>query len=115
MLLASPGNLAYLRSYGFKTFDGIIDESYDQIEDNDRRIEAVVKQIHWYCSLSQEEKNAVIERLAPIVEYNFHHFYGEFRHIITKELLDNTKALFKEIGYDDKTIAYENVYRVLTN
>lgn len=115
MLLAAPGNLEYLRSYGFKTFDGIIDESYDLITDNDQRVDAVVKQLQWYCSLSQQEKNTVIERLAPIVEYNFHHFYGEFRHIITRELLDNTKALFKEIGHDDSAISYDNIYQALTN
>jgi hypothetical protein len=114
MLLAAPGNLAYLRSYGFKTFEGIIDESYDNIVDNDDRIDAVAKQLQWYCNLSPEEKSRVIERLAPIVEYNFQHFYGEFKHIITQELLDNTKSLFKDIGYDDSTVAYENIYRVLT-
>lgn len=115
MLLAAPGNLAYLKSYGFKTFDSVIDESYDLIQDNDQRTEAVVAQINWYCNLSVEEKNSVIERLAPIVEYNFHHFYGNFRHIITQELLDNTKALFKEVGYDDQAIAYDDIYKVLTN
>ncbi len=115
MLLAAPGNLEYLRSYGFKTFDGIIDESYDLIQDNDARVDAVAAQLHWYCTLSAEEKQTVIERLAPIVEYNFHHFYGEFKHIITQELLDNCKALFKEIGYDDSTIAYNDIYKVLTN
>ena len=115
MLLAAPGNLEYLRSYGFKTFDGIIDESYDKIIDNDQRIDAVVEQLHWYCNLSPEEKQRIIERLAPIVEYNFHHFYGEFKHIITRELLDNCKTLFKEIGYDDSTIAYDDIYKVLTN
>lgn len=115
MLLAAPGNLAYLRSYGFKTFDGIIDESYDLIQDNDQRVDAVVAQLQWYCSLPAEEKQRVIEAIAPIVEYNFHHFYGKFRHIITRELLDNSKTLFKEIGYDDTTIAYENIYQVLTN
>ena len=115
MLLAAPGNLAYLRSYGFKTFEGIIDESYDSIPDNDQRIEAVVKQLAWYCSLSHEEKQQVIEAIAPIVEYNFHHFYSEFKHKITRELLDNCQTLFKEIGYDDSTIAYENIYQVLTN
>jgi len=115
MLLAAPGNLSYLKSYGFKTFEGIIDESYDLIQDNDQRIEAVVAQLAWYCSLSTEEKQRVIEAIAPIVEYNFHHFYGEFKHIITRELLDNTKILFKEIGYDDSTIAYDDVYKVLTN
>ena len=115
MLLAAPGNLAYLKSYGFKTFDGIIDESYDSIQDPDQRIEAVVKQLTWYCSLSAEEKQSVIEAIAPIVEYNFHHFYGEFKHIITRELLDNTKQVFKEIGYDDSNVAYDSIYHVLTN
>jgi len=115
MLLAAPGNLAYLKSYGFKTFEGIIDESYDAIEDNDQRTEAVVGQLAWYCALNAEEKQRVIEAIAPIVEYNFHHFYGEFKHIITRELLDNTKTLFKEIGYDDSNVAYDDIYRVITN
>jgi len=115
MLIAAPGNLEYLRSYGFKTFDGIIDESYDKIVDNDARIDAVAEQLRWYCNLSAEEKSRVIERLAPIVEYNFHHFYGAFKHIITKELLNNCCTLFKEIGYDDSNIAYDQIYRVLTN
>jgi hypothetical protein len=114
MLLAAPGNLSYLRSYGFKTFDGIIDESYDKIIDNDERIDAVVKQIQWYCNLSSEEKQNVIERLTPIVEYNFHHFYGEFKHIITQELVANCKSLFKQIGYDDSTVAYNDIYHILT-
>jgi hypothetical protein len=114
MLLAAPGNLAYLKNYGFKTFEGIIDESYDSIQDPDQRTEAVVEQLAWYCSLSAEEKSAVIEAIAPIVEYNFHHFYGEFKHIISKELLDNTKNLFKEIGYDDSIVAYDDIYQVLT-
>ena len=115
MLLAAPGNLAYLRSYGFKTFEGIIDESYDLIKDDDLRTEAVVKQLAWYCSLSDSEKISVMQAVEPIVMHNFHHFYGSFRHIITAELLDNTKTLFKEIGYDDKNIAYETIYKILTN
>ena len=114
MLLGAIGNLAYLKSYGFKTFEGIIDESYDTIVDNDLRTEAVVAQIAWYCALSAEEKRTVIEAIAPIVEYNFHHFYGEFKHKITSELLDNCRTLFKDIGYDDNAIAYDDIYRVLT-
>jgi hypothetical protein len=115
MLVAAPGNLAYLRSYGFKTFEGIIDESYDQIQDPDARIDAIVQQLVWYCSLSEADKKDVIIAVNDIVEYNFHHFYGEFRHIITQELLDNTKSLFKEIGYNDQAIAYDNIYKVLTS
>jgi hypothetical protein len=115
MLLAAPGNLAYLKRYGFKTFDSVIDESYDNIVDNDLRIEAVIKQLHWYCNLTSDEKTDIIQQLAPIIDYNFHHFYGEFRHIITQELLDNTKTLFQEIGYDDSHINYTNIHHVLTH
>lgn len=115
MLLAAPGNLKYLQSYGFKSFDGIIDESYDLIQDNDQRIEAVVKQLAWYCGLSAKEKTDVMRALEPIVLHNFHHFYGEFKHIITRELLDNTKTLFQTIGYDDSHIKYNNIHHVLTH
>lgn len=114
MLLAAPGNLAYLKSYGFKTFDGIIDESYDSIQDNDSRIEAVVKQLAWYCGLSDQEKINVMRAIEPIVLHNFDHFYGEFRHIITRELLDNTKTVFQELGYKNQNIEYDKIYYLLT-
>ena len=114
MLLAAPGNLAYLKSYGFKTFDSVIDETYDTIQDNDLRTEAVVEQLHWYCNLTPGEKTDIIQQLEPIIDYNFHHFYSEFRHNITNELLDNTKTLFKEIGHDDSHIDYANIHHVLT-
>ena len=114
MLLAAPGNLAYLKSYGFKTFDSVIDESYDTIQDNDLRTQAVVKQLHWYCNLTPGEKTDIIQQLEPIIQHNFDHFYGEFRHIITNELLDNTKTLFQSLGYDDSHINYVNIHHTLT-
>ena len=113
MLLAAPGNLAYLKSYGFKTFEGIIDESYDQIQDNDERTKAVVKQLAWYCGLSDAEKHDIQEKLAPIVEYNFEWFYNGFREKITEELLENCQNLFKKLGYDDSHISYTTISRLL--
>jgi len=65
--------------------------------------------------LSEQEKSKIITEIEPIVEYNFNHFYNEFKNIIVQELLDNSRTLFKEIGYDDKTIAYDDVYKILTN
>lgn len=115
MLLAAPGNLAYLKSYGFKTFEGIIDESYDLIQDPDQRTEALVAQLAWYCSLSADAKADIIKKVEPIVEYNFQHFYSTFKHTITKELITNCQSLFKEIGYDDSAVAYDDIYKVLTN
>jgi hypothetical protein len=115
MLLAAPGNLAYLKSYGFKTFDSVIDESYDLIQDPDLRTEAVVDQLHWYCNLAPGEKTNIIQQLEPIIQHNFNHFYGEFRHIITQELLDNIKTIFKEMGYNDSHINYTDIHHVLTH
>jgi hypothetical protein len=114
MLLAAPGNLAYLKSYGFKTFDSVIDESYDTIQDNDLRTNAVVEQLRWYCNLTPDEKTDIIRQLEPVIQHNFYHFYGEFRHIIAQELITNTKTLFQTIGYDDSHINYDTIYHVLT-
>lgn len=115
MLVAAPGNLDYLRSYGFKTFDGIIDESYDCIQDPDERIAAIAHQLEWYSNLSPVRKQQIIEKLAPIVEYNFQYFYNDFKHTLTRELLDNTKNLFRSIGYDDAHIDYSLLYSTLTH
>jgi hypothetical protein len=41
ILVSAPGNLKYLKSYGFKTFDTWIDESYDQIIDPSLRLDMI--------------------------------------------------------------------------
>lgn len=115
MLLAAPGNLNYLRSYGFKTFDGIIDENYDTIQDSDERIASIVQQLEWYSNLSSSRKQQVMEKLAPIVEYNFQYFYNDFKHTLSRELLDNIKNLFRSIGHDDAHIDYSSLYSMLTH
>jgi hypothetical protein len=45
LVLSSPGYLKYLQSLGFKTFDGIIDESYDQEVDLEKRTDLLVEQV----------------------------------------------------------------------
>ena len=113
MLLAAPGNLAYLRSYGFKTFGDVIDESYDDIQDNDARIDAVVAQMKWYSTLTDKDKLDVMKKLEPVIEYNFHHFYGNFRSIVTDELINNVKKLYQEINYSDNNIPYQQIQQSL--
>lgn len=114
MLIGAPGNLEYLKSYGFKTFDSVIDESYDTIQDNDARIDAVVKQLNWYCSLSDSDKLDVMKKLEPIIEYNFHHFYGKFKEIIVDELITNCENLFTEIDYQHD-VDFDVIKKILLN
>jgi hypothetical protein len=89
ILAGAQGNLAYLKSYGFKTFGAWIDESYDEILDPDLRLDAVTKELEKLCSLTMTQLKVMHEEMKEILEFNFQHFYGEFRKIITKELLDN--------------------------
>jgi hypothetical protein len=114
MLLAGAGTLEYLKGYGFKTFSSVIDESYDSIQDPDDRINAVVEQLRWYCSRSATEKSRVIDALTPVIEHNFQHFYGDFKHIITNELISNAQTAFKSIGYNDSGIDYTDIRNLLT-
>ena len=89
ILVAAPGNLAYLKSYGFRTFDNWIDERYDHEEDNDKRIQLIVDQIERLSNLSPSDTMVMYEEMQQVLEYNFDHFYGEFKNIIVSELVDN--------------------------
>lgn len=91
LLAAAPGNLEYLRSYGFKTFGQWIDESYDQVEDNDLRISMIAAELEKLCQLSDAELHAMHKEMQEVLDHNFLHFYGKFKEIIVDEMLDNFK------------------------
>lgn len=56
-----------LRSLGFQTFDGIIDESYDLEPDFDRRMSRAFDQVRYLCQQPQE---IILDQIKPIVEHN---------------------------------------------
>jgi hypothetical protein len=76
MLAATPGSLEYLRSYGFQTFDGLIDESYDTVQDPLQRLEAMVQEMKRINSLPVNEKTQLFEKLYSIAEYNKNLFFS---------------------------------------
>ena len=57
-----------LRQLGFRTFDGIIDESYDLIEDTNERFSQAFDQVKFLCSQPQEE---ILKLIEPILEHNY--------------------------------------------
>ena len=93
ILVAAPGNLAYLKSYGFHTFDRWIDESYDNEKDHQTRLEKIATEIEKLCNLSPADLKKMHQEMREILEFNFNHFYGEFKTIIVRELLDNFKGI----------------------
>jgi hypothetical protein len=95
ILVSSPGNLKYLKSYGFKTFDKWIDESYDSESDHDKRLRMIVDQIKKLCQLTSDELNKMHQEMSDVLEYNHNHFFNDFKKIIVDELVDNFESCTK--------------------
>ena len=89
ILVGAPGNLAYLKSYGFRTFDRWIDESYDEEQDHYIRIEKITEEIARLCALEPADLIIMYEEMQEVLEYNFNHFYNDFKGIIVEELVNN--------------------------
>lgn len=87
ILVAPHGSLEYLRSYGFKSFSGIIDESYDEETNDIKRIEKIGKLLKDIDNMSTADKQKIHKQCLPIVEHNYNHFYhGGFEDILWSEL-----------------------------
>ena len=88
IMIAGQGYLKALRNLGFKTFDGIIDESYDDYSDDLFRWDAACEQMKLLCNRDQRE---VLEAVQPIVEHNFKvmmntDWYGNFIREVGSEI-----------------------------
>ena len=90
VLVGTPGSLEYLRSYGFKTFAGLIDESYDTIQDPLLRLKAIVKELKRLSMLPKHDKELLWRRLYDIANYNKIRFFSrEFHNTIIDEFTNN--------------------------
>jgi hypothetical protein len=74
VLAGCAHNLAYLRSYGFRTFGDYWDESYDAIEDPVERIKAIGQVIKTISKLSINEQKNMLLDMQPILEHNYQLF-----------------------------------------
>jgi hypothetical protein len=87
VIVGTQGSLEYLRSYGFKTFGHLWDESYDTIEDPHLRISAVAGLLKTLCDLSVTERIALFHAASSTIEHNWNHFYnGGFETVLWAEL-----------------------------
>lgn len=67
--------LAKLKEYGYKSFDPWIDESYDNIRNPEKRMDAIVEEIKRLCSLTDDQYVQWQQAIAPVVDYNRLHFF----------------------------------------
>jgi hypothetical protein len=86
VIVGTRGSLEYLRSYGFRTFEGIWDESYDFAED-DVRIQRIASLLRSLDELSPQGKQDLFDQCQEVIEHNWNHFYnGGFEAVLWKEL-----------------------------
>jgi hypothetical protein len=94
VLVATQGSLEYLRSYGFKTFGHLWDESYDTISDPHQRIRAIGSLLENLCGLSVEQRRSLFRDAIPTIRHNWNHFYGGGFEAV---LWDELQLMLKEI------------------
>jgi hypothetical protein len=68
--LGPPGNLAYLRRLGFRTFGEFWDESYDEELDHRRRIELVFSLLEGIFALSPKQLPELLWEMQPALLHN---------------------------------------------
>jgi hypothetical protein len=88
LVFAGQHYLRNLRSLGFKTFDGIIDESYDDEPNMEERYRKIYEQINYLFDTSQQK---ILQQIKPITEYNKQvmlstDWHGTFNQQLTKTI-----------------------------
>lgn len=71
ILVNAPGSLARLRELGYRTFETIIDESYDTINNHEERLKAIVNEVDRLSKLTPEEWIKWQEVAKEIVDHNY--------------------------------------------
>ena len=86
VMFGRPNMLNGLRTIGFKTFSPFINETYDSIQDDEERFNAVFAEITRLISLSEDEWIDLQNKLKPILEHNQQHFFTGTHYGVTKNI-----------------------------
>lgn len=70
IIVGPAGFLKKLRELGFKTFTGVLNEYYDEVEDHNSRLGAVADEIQRLCNLDAVTKGLVYSQLSTIAYQN---------------------------------------------
>ena len=88
VIIGPPHSLKLLRSLGYKTFDNVIDNSYDSIEDNTERW---MKTKDTILTVKQQNLKMLFDKCYEDVVYNQYHFASRIK--------NNLDYIVKEINY----------------
>jgi hypothetical protein len=71
IIVTVPNSLKYLKELGYKTFDNIIDESYDQEIDDALRAIKITNEVERLCNLNEQQLENFLIESRKICDYNY--------------------------------------------
>lgn len=89
IVLGRPKTLSFLKDIGYKTFENIIDESYDTEQDDITRLMKILKEIKRLCELSESQLEDFLAQARQICEHNYN-------------VLKNKRIFIREITNDPR-------------
>jgi|TARA_X000001036_G_scaffold311084_1_gene289801 hypothetical protein len=96
IMVGPPGNLEYMRKWGFQTFSDYWDESYDIEECHHKRLAKIFELINWLGNMSIEELRELYEKMLPTVMFNQVHILDLQEKLLQEPITKN--ILFKRLG-----------------
>ena len=100
MVLNGPGALETIRSYGFKTFQPYINESYDSEKDPMKRMNMVLAEMRRINNSSEKYQKWIWEGCAEIAAYNKQLFFDDkFIWRVKTELRRNVHSIQQHTQY----------------
>ena len=76
ILIGFKNSLKFLKDMGFKTYDDVFDESYDEMETWEERTKAVWKEVEKVLTLPDNEFNILFDKVQDNVIYNQKRFFS---------------------------------------
>jgi predicted XRE-type DNA-binding protein len=102
ILAGTQGSLEYLRSYGFKTFGDVWDESYDLVEDPAERLIQIAELMKYISTWLPHQRERNMAQAQAIADYNRQHFFSqEFFNQVTDELKTNLTSAFDQLDHPE--------------
>jgi hypothetical protein len=111
IVFSTPRFLKEFKELGYKTFSPFIDESYDEIDNNIDRLNAIVAEIERLNKLSNHEFNCILIKCKEIARHNFKNMKKLKEEVIISDdfrwlyqYLNRPKSSFKK---DKKLLNYQ--------
>ena len=91
IMFSTPYFLEDLKSMGYKTFSGLINEDYDLEIDNKKRLDLIIIEIQKILLMDNDEYLKFINKTKEICEFNYNHLMKQKNEkipILLRELVD---------------------------